>query len=649
MKLLEPLKVKNTVFKNRIMFPPLTTGYEDKDGSIGEQSFQFYNRLAKGGTAYIVLGDVAPIATFSPTPKLYNDSQIESYKKLADALHSYGAKLGIQIFHPEYDVEALFEYFKRGDVDGARQKLHHDTQFFVQEVTVEKLKAVLEKYGECAERAVKAGIDVIEVHGDRLVGSLCSPILNHRTDEYGGSFENRIRFALEAVAALREGAPELVIDYKLPVVTPIDETEEMRGKGGVPIEEAVELAKRLEAAGVDMFHVAQANHTGNMGDTIPAMGTRPYGFFEKYARQVKAAVSVPVSTSGRIVTPEYAEAMLQSGSCDMTGLGRPLLADPDWGEKLAAGLGCSIRQCIMCNKGCTDAVQNRRFISCVLNAENGYEGKRTITKSDPPKHTVIIGAGPAGLEAARVAALKGDRVDLLEKSYQIGGQITIASVPPRKHEMLRALHYLRDEIHRLGVTVHMGNAASAEDVLALKPDRVIIATGARNFILPVKGADGANVLDAWKVLADEQVCGGEVAVIGGGLVGVETAELLASRGCHVTVIEMLDEIAKEESLTIRPFLMDEFKRLGIRTLTGHKVKEILPDAVVCVKQDQTEAAVPCGFVVFAAGAKSDGYDTAYLEHAGIPFTRIGDCEGKAADLDHAIKSGYDAANKTVLS
>lgn len=445
MRLLEPIKVGKIELKNRVMFPPMTTGYEGRDGTIVEQSFNFYKRLAEGGVSYIVLGDVAPVNTISPTPKLFHDGQIEAFRKLADAVHEFDCKLGIQIFHPEYDVEALAELFRKGDMEGGRAKMRHDMVHFIQEVTEEQLNSILDKIGECVKRAQSAGVDIIEVHGDRLIGSFCSTLINRRTDSYGGSFENRIRFALRVVDKIREVAPDICIDYKLPVVT----ENPLRGKGGLMINEAVEFAKILERSGVDMIHVGQANHTGNMNDTIPAMGTQPYCFMSKYTKQIKEAVSIPVSSVGRIVTPENAEALIENGVCDIVGLGRSLLADPDYVKKLEAGEGRRIRHCMMCNKGCTDAIQNRKFLSCVLNAENGYEYERTITPSDEKKKVVVIGGGVAGMEAARVASVKGHEVVLFEKETTLGGQLNIASVPPRKSEMNRALRYLTNEMKEL--------------------------------------------------------------------------------------------------------------------------------------------------------------------------------------------------------
>ncbi len=353
MKIMPPITVGGITLKNRIMCPPLTTGYEERDGSIGEQSRAFYTRLAQGGVGYIVLGDVAPIRSFSPTPKLFDDSQIESFRLLADSVHAYGAKLGVQIFHPEYDCDAVNALFAQGKMEEVRARLHHDMQFFTDEVSEETLLSIIDKICACAQRAQKAGVDVVQVHGDRLVGCLCSTRMNHRTDKFGGSLENRTRFAIMLVRALKRAVPEMVIDYKFAVVTP------ERGKGGVDAADAPKFARWLEEAGVDMLHVAQANHTGNMADTIPPMGVQPYGFFADIAGQVKEAVSIPVSTVGRIIDPAMAERIVESEKADIVGLGRPLLCDPDWPNKAQSGCACDIRRCISCNKGCTDNIQNR--------------------------------------------------------------------------------------------------------------------------------------------------------------------------------------------------------------------------------------------------------------------------------------------------
>ena len=634
--ILQPIEVGGQTFKNRIMFPPLTTGYE-KNGMISEQDMGFYTRLAKGGVGYIVLGDVAPINSFSPTPKLFDDSQIPAFKALADSVHAYGTKLGVQLFHPEYDVDAINSLFMQKKFDEMRQRLHHDMMFFTDEVSEEMLMAIIDKMCACAVRAQKAGVDVIQIHGDRLNGCLCSTRMNHRTDKFGGSLENRVRFARMLTRAIRKAVPDMVIDYKLSIVTP------QRGKGGIDEADAVQFAQWLVEDGVDMLHVAQANHTGNMADTIPPMGVQPYGFFVKIAGDIKKAVNVPVSAVGRIVDAEMAERVIESGMADMVAVGRPLLADPDWGTKIAAGKACDIRRCISCNKGCTDAIQNRQFLSCVLNAENGYENTRSIQPAAQKKKIAVLGGGPAGLEAARVAALRGHDVTLFEKTTTLGGQLNIACVPPRKEEMRRATQDLIHAVCNAGVHLCMGQTRTAEQLKDAGFEAVINAVGAHSAAPRIPGIDSVNVADAWKVLAGEQQVYGTVAVIGGGMVGCETAEYLAARGCKVSVIEMMDKIAAGESTTILPTLLENYKTYGVEQYPSHKVKEFRMDAVVCENKDGAEVTIPCDYIVLAMGARSNAFDAAALEAAGIPVYSIGDAAGKAADISNAIRTGYDTA------
>lgn len=634
--ILQPIEVGGQTFKNRIMFPPLTTGYE-KNGMISEQDMGFYTRLAKGGVGYIVLGDVAPINSFSPTPKLFDDSQIPAFKALADSVHAYGTKLGVQLFHPEYDVDAINSLFMQKKFDEMRQRLHHDMMFFTDEVSEEMLMAIIDKMCACAVRAQKAGVDVIQIHGDRLNGCLCSTRMNHRTDKFGGSLENRVRFARMLTRAIRKAVPDMVIDYKLSIVTP------QRGKGGIDEADAVQFAQWLVEDGVDMFHVAQANHTGDMADTIPPMGVQPYGFFVKIAGDIKKAVHVPVSAVGRIVDAEMAARVIESGMADMVAMGRPLLADPDWGTKIAAGKACDIRRCISCNKGCTDAIQNRQFLSCVLNAENGYENTRSIQPAAQKKKIAVLGGGPAGLEAARVAALRGHDVTLFEKTTTLGGQLNIACVPPRKEEMRRAAQDLIHAVCNAGVHLCMGQTRTAEQLKDAGFEAVINAVGAHSAAPRIPGIDSVNVADSWKVLAGEQQVYGTVAVIGGGMVGCETAEYLAARGCKVSVIEMMDKIAAGESSTILPTLLENYKTYGVEQYPSHKVKEFRMDAVVCENKDGAEVTIPCDYIVLAMGARSNEFDAAALEAASIPVYSIGDAAGKAADISNAIRTGYDTA------
>ncbi|MBQ7000836.1 MAG: FAD-dependent oxidoreductase [Oscillospiraceae bacterium] len=663
--LLQPIAVGGLTLKNRIMFPPLTTGYEERDGSIGERSLAFYERLAKGGTGFVVIGDVAPVMTASPTPKLCDDRQIPTFKRLADALHKYDCKVALQIFHPEYDVPEVgrlirlaqmaakegMEAKAKGDMAtfGAKMKesqefgkrahgkIAHDMRFFIQEVTPEQLGGIKKAIADASRRAQEAGIDAIEVHGDRLLGSLCSRLMNFRTDAYGGSFENRVRYALEVVAAIKEAAPKLMIEYKLPIITKNPDGSD-RGKGGLHPEDAVEFAKLLEKAGVHMIQVAQANHTGNMADTIPPMGTREENWILPVTRAVKAAVSIPVATVGKVLTVENGEKILSDGDADIIAYGRSLLCDADIANKVASDE--PIRQCLNCNKGCVDAIQNRRYISCVLNAENGEEAAVSIQPAAESKQVVIVGAGIAGLEAARVAAIRGHKVDVYEKSDKVGGQIHLAAVPPRKDEILRSIEYYNTILPGLGVKIHLNTEVTKQIMNAA--DAVIVAVGAHDFALPVPGGDGANVVSSWDVLSGKAAVSGHCAVIGGGLVGTETAEYLLEKGCTVSIIEMMDKIANGESSTILPTILADFKAHNVQQYVNTKVSAIEAGAVKAM-QGEAEITILCDMVVMAVGSKKNVFD---VEGVTVPVYYAGDCSGeRTASIAEAIRGGYKAANE----
>lgn len=666
--LLQPIKVGNLTFKNRIMFPPLTTGYEERDGSIGARSLAFYERLAKGGAGYIVIGDVAPVRTASPTPKLYDDAQIPAFKNLADTLHKYDAKVALQIFHPEYDVpgvgrmigmagaarQAAMELKEKGDMAAFQEKmaeadkitkeayakLHHDMQHFVSEATVEQLTQIKNSIANAARLAKEAGIDAIEVHGDRLLGSLCSTILNHRTDAYGGTFENRIRYALEVVAAIKEAAPGLMVEYKLPIVT-VNEDGSLRGKGGLIEAEGIAFAKKLEEAGVDMIQVAQANHTGNMADTIPPMGTQADNWTLPTCIKVKQAVSIPVATVGRVLTVANGEEILANGDADIIAYGRSLCCDPDIAVKVEKDE--PIRECLTCNKGCVDAISSRRYISCVLNAENGDEATISIKPAEEKKNVVVVGAGLAGLEAARVATIRGYHVDVYEKEDCIGGQIQIASVPPRKADILRAVEYYEKVLPNMDVEIHLNTEATKE--IMNEADAVIAAVGACDITLPIEGADAPTVVSSWDVLAEKTEVSGHCVVIGGGLVGAETAEYIANKGLAVSIIEMTEKIAAQESPTVLPYMMEDFAAHDVKQYVNTKVNSITNEGktVNVTDAEGKEVAIDCDTIVMAVGSKKNVFDT---DGVTVPVYYAGDCSGeKTADIASAIRGGYHAANE----
>lgn len=665
--LLQPLRVGPLTLKNRIMFPPMTTGYEERDGSISPRSLHFYERLARGGTGYVVLGDVAPVNTATPIPRLCSDEQIPSFRLLADTLHRYDCKVALQIFHPEYDAAMVTEKLRRigplmAAANAAKERgdlaeyearmserralgqelnvlLGHGDDSFANTATHEQLHTILRAMAEGARRAAAAGIDAIEVHGDRLLGSLCSTLLNQRTDCYGGSFENRVRYALETVAAIREAAPGLMIEYKLPLVT-VNADGSLRGRGGLLEEEAMAFAQLLERAGVHMLQAAQANHTSNMGDTIPPMGTTPYNWTLPITARIKQAVSIPVATVGRVITVESGEEILRSGQADVIGYGRSLLADPDIAVK--AERDESVRLCLNCNLGCVDALHDRRYISCVLNAENGDEETIFIRPGEGHKRVAIAGAGIAGLEAARVAALRGYAVTVYEATDRMGGQLKLACLPPRKDELRRAVEYYEKLLPTLGVTIQYNTPCTAE--LLNAADAAIIAIGAHEKQLDFPGADRKNVVNAWDVLSGKQTVSGHCVVVGGGLVGTETAEFLLARGCRVSAMKRSDRLAGGISATLVGTVLADFEKGGLTQHLHTRITGVTEEGVQAVDLGTGESVfVPCDWVVMAVGAEKNEWNGGALT---VPVQFVGDCSGDApADIASAIRSAYRAANR----
>ncbi|MDY4972334.1 MAG: FAD-dependent oxidoreductase, partial [Erysipelotrichaceae bacterium] len=386
------------------------------------------------------------------------------------------------------------------------------------------------------------------------------------------------------------------------------------------------------------IQVAQANHTGNMGDTIPPMGTIDYNWTLGVCEKVKAVVSIPVATVGRVISVENGEKILEEGKADIIGYGRSLLTDPDIANKVATNT--PIRECLNCNKGCVDAISSRRYISCVLNAENGDEETIFIKPLITKKKVAVVGGGIAGLEAARVAAVRGHEVTVFEKDNALGGQVILAGMPPRKSEIMRGIAYYEKVLPSLNVTIKLNTVADAATLNQF--DEIIVAIGAHNISLPIEGADRANVVNSWDVLVNKVEVNGEVAVIGGGLVGTETAEFLANKGCHVSIIEMTDKIANGESATILPIIKADFKQHDVKEYVNTTVNAINDEGVVA-KQNDEVITIKADYVVMAVGSKKNTFDESGIEK---PIHYVGDCSGeRTADIANAIRTAYKTANE----
>jgi len=612
------------------MFPPMTTGYEAR-GSITDKSIEFYRQIAKGGAALIILGDVAPVKTLSPIPMLVDDSQIESFKKLTDVVHEEGALIGAQIFHPEYNPAEIFKLFMAKDMMALRKKLHHDMEHYVNEVSIEELQKIKKSIVTCAIRANAAGFDMIQIHGDRLIGALSSPILNKRTDKYGGTLENRTRFALEIVQGIRQVLPEIAIDYKLAMIR----TNPPMGKGGPTIEEGKWLAQQLERQGVNSIHACQANHS-SVSVTIPAAATAPFMCFSDFSEAIKSVVNIPVSAVGRIVKPAHAKEVLDTNKADIISMGRALIADPEWVNKFSNGKECSIRYCIMCNKGCTDKIIGRQSVACAINAKNGIEFE--IKETENKKTVMVIGGGPAGMEATRVLSQQGHNVHLYEKTSKLGGQLKIATLPEHKVEMENIKDHLIKEVEQSTCSINLNAKVTKETIKSLNPDHIILATGATPKTLNVLD-EHKDVISAWDVLNGAET-GKDVVIIGGGSVGIEVAGFIHDNVKSITVIENTPNLLNGESISLKQFLLDDLKDKGITVMTEAQINTIKEDSIIL----DNWLEIKCDTVIYAVGAHPNNELEKTLKDLDINYSIIGDAKEPRL-LENAIREAFETSVK----
>ena len=635
--LFQPIRLGPLTLRNRIVFPPMTTGYEEK-GMVTPRSRTFYRSIARGGAGLIIIGDVSIQPSFAPTPFIHDGSFVPGLRQLVDEVHAEGACIAAQLFHQEYDTGEIGRVMAAEGRDAARKQLHAGMEDYCNRLTLDEIAAIRERFRAAAVRVREAGFDLIQLHGDRLVGMFTSRLLNRRTDAYGGSLANRARFALEVVQTIREAVPELPIEYKLSMIR----TDPPMGKAGPTLEEAQVLAGWLEEAGVVGFHAALANH-GAIGDTIPAMGTQPYGCFVDLAEGIKHVAHVPVTAVGRILDPEFAESIIASGKADMVGIGRGLIAAPEWPREVERGQTDDLRMCIMCNH-CASSLMSSQPLRCAINPAVGEAEPVTIVPAVSPRRVLVIGGGPAGMEAAHIAARRGHDVTLVEREPRLGGQLPLCSAPLFKHEITRLTQFLTTQVARQGVHVRVGSDTPAETILdEIRPDVVIVATGVSPATLPLPGMDRANVVSAWSVLADAVPVGPRAVIIGGGSVGVETALFLAPQGIELTIVEILDTIAAGESPTILPFIHAQLEHYHVRVLARHRVLSVEPEGLRVAAPDDTTLSVDCDTVVVAAGTRRNPTFAEEITARGIECLVVGDCsDTSTGTLAGAIHDGFRA-------
>ena len=639
--LLSPIKIGETTVKNRIFMPPLSTNLADK-GYVTDELVEHYKARAKGGVGLFVTEVVTVEPTYCYLPGdmcIYDDSFIPGWKKLADGVHEYGAKILPQLFHPAHMAFPL---------PGTPRLIAPSNvgPYYAKEapraVTREELKVIIRQFGEAAKRAQIAGADGVEIHAAHahgLLGGFLSPLYNKRTDEYGGDIDHRLRLTLEVIAEVRRVCGKnFIIDVRISGSEYTD--------GGLNLNDMIYVAKQLEKAGVDFLHVSGGT-TIARGSSIPAPGT-PMGSHAATAAEIKKYVSIPVATVGRITEPWIAEELIANGKADICMIGRANLCDPEFANKVAAEKADDIRPCIGCLR-CLNGIMFGKRVACTVNPSFELENEDTLAPAPEKKNVLVIGSGPAGMEAAFVAAKRGHHVVLCEKDAELGGLMRIAAVPIAKQDLTRLIQYMARRLEGAGVEVRL-NCTVDQAMLEgeFKGYEVIAGAGAQPIVVPAF-TGFKQWMTADDVLAGRAFPGRKIVVIGGGSVGCETADYLAPlvndlypRNREITLLEMAPGVMASESGPGRSLLVQRMMAKGVQMICGAKVEKVDESSIWYTKDGQQHCIADADTLVLAMGYKADPALEEMLKAAGASYHLIGDAN-KVGTIKDAIGAGYETA------
>jgi len=643
-------QIGSLMVRNRIVMPPMGTWQATDTGAVSQKHIDYYTTRARGGVGMIIVEVTSVDASLVVPPygllRIDADRYVAGHSELVEAVHSYGAKIVLQLCHPgAWVIEPLPQGCQavgpspvKGLIGGGSMLVRD-----VRELTVAEIKELVERFGVAALRAKRAGYDAVEIHGAHvyLIAHFLYKHMNKREDEYGGNVENRARFAAEIIRRIKNDASL----QGLPVIFRFNAFETM--PGGYTIGEGKAIARLIEAAGADALHVSigTGNETEGIGQIVSPMSF-PQGFLVPYAEAIKGAVKIPIIAVGAFREPEFADNVIRSGKADFIALGRQSLADPDWARKAAEGRVEDIRKCTSCNYcGSTIELGMISPIRCAINPALGREREFEIKPTEKSKNVMIVGSGPAGMEAARVAALRGHKVGLYEKGQALGdGQLRLTWVAPNK-QMMKWLHdFLTTQIAKLDIDVHLNCEVNSQMVEAINPDVLVVATGAKPAVPAILGVDGENVVAAHDVLAGRvRIEGQKVAVLGQFSTGAETADYLADQGNSVVIVarspaECLAQY-KGPLLGARIEVMFRLQRNeNVTILNGWDVKEISADGIVIADREGREQSLEVDKVVLARGVIPVAELAEQLEGKVPEVYIIGDAS-RPRDIASAIYEG----------
>lgn len=660
MKLFEPITVGSLKLKNRIAMPAMHLCYTP-DGMVNERLIRYYEARASGGAALITLGGCT-IDLLGPGPMmvgLHDDKFIAGLTEFTLRVKSSGAAVAAQLYQAGRYTHSMMSGQQPAAPSAIASRLTKETP---REMTLEDIEVVIENFGEAARRAKEAGFDAVEAIASAgyLICQFLSPITNQREDQYGGSWENRTRFGIEVIRKIR-----VKTGSDFTIMVRLSGNDFMPGSN--TNKEAAAFAALLEEAGVDCFNVTGGWHESRVPQIT---GELPRGGYAYLAGGIKKAVGVPVIASNRINDPLVAEAILQHHLADLVNMGRPLLADPDLPKKAAAGDFHAIRRCIACNQGCLDMVFTLQDVQCTVNPLAGREDQVSVLPAETAKEILVIGGGPAGLEIAYVAASRGHKVTLWEKSSQLGGNLRYAAMPPGKEDFITLLGFYEEMLARYGVTVLLNHDANVDQIVQAGVDLVVLASGSLPIEAPFPVSNPKIITTALEVLDGTVIPGEKVVVIGGGSVGCETAITIAEMGAisaetvkfllendaetpekikelanrgtrEVTLVEMEKGIGRDIGISTRWVTLKSVDRLGVRVLDQHLVKEVTNEGVL-VEKEGIQILLPADTVVLAIGAKANNSLANELEGKVKELRVIGDA-AKPRKLTEAIREGFDLA------